>query len=456
MDRVEFDYWRPRDVARLLSLVEAERRYFQEMMAVLPVGVALVSPSLELTMTNRAFRRLMGLERENAADRRLDVLLDMPSLRDRAREVLETRSPHSILSHDTETAKGKRTLLLSLQPFRDWSEEGAPEILLTLEDVSDMVTTQLPPAPPREIAEAPAPEPTPAMAAASAMIRAKLTTPPEPEREPAVAPAPVAEAAPAPQPLSPLLENAAHWRLDVASMNFESVDVPAGLAEAGLPKDAWSEGVDFWSGRVVSAHLPLVKSFYEQAIAGMPLHSVEYRAVTAAANRTLWLRDVIRPVLDESGRITHLEGATCEVTHLRQREDSIAQSLKVDALTRLAGRVAHECNNLLTILGGHGEELLHSLSPDIPARPSHRKAPRQGRCARIRTGWRRRRRRPSRQDRHRAHRRERQQRRPRNGEQRRRASGRRHGARPGPRTASPNRTGDPSRPPRRWSTPAAP
>jgi hypothetical protein len=56
MDRVEFDYWKPRDVARLLSLVEAERRYFQEMTALLPVGVALVSPSLDL-MTSRAFRR---------------------------------------------------------------------------------------------------------------------------------------------------------------------------------------------------------------------------------------------------------------------------------------------------------------------------------------------------------------------------------------------------------------
>jgi hypothetical protein len=38
MDRVEFDYWKARDVARLLSLVVAERRYFQEMMALLPVG----------------------------------------------------------------------------------------------------------------------------------------------------------------------------------------------------------------------------------------------------------------------------------------------------------------------------------------------------------------------------------------------------------------------------------
>ncbi len=111
-----------------------------------------------------------------------------------------------------------------------------------------------------------------------------------------------------------------------------------------------------------------MKSFYEQALAGTPLHSVEYRATTTNPERALWLRDEIHVVRDESGAIAHFDGATTDVTHLRQREDSAAQAQKVEALTRLAGRVAHECNNLLTILGGHGEELLHSLSPDNPLR----------------------------------------------------------------------------------------
>jgi signal transduction histidine kinase len=120
---------------------------------------------------------------------------------------------------------------------------------------------------------------------------------------------------------------------------------------------------------VVSAHLPLVKSFYEQALSGMALHSVEYRAVTTGARpHVVASRCHPAPSGTEAGIITHLEGATNEVTQLRQREDSISQAQKIDALTRLAGRVAHECNNLLTILGGHGEELLHSLAPDNPLR----------------------------------------------------------------------------------------
>jgi CheY-like chemotaxis protein/signal transduction histidine kinase len=329
MDRVEFDYWKPRDVARLLSLVENERRYFQEMMALLPVGVALVAPALDLTMTNRAFRRLMGIERENTAERRLDDLLSMPTLGEHVREVISTRAPRSILSHDFETAQGKRTMLLWLQPFRQWDDEGIPEILVTLEDVTDMVPGLLP-APP-------------------------------------VAPPPPALPA-APAPMAALLANAVLWRVNAVGMRFEAVEIPASLHDANLPGDAWRMGADFWSGRVVSAHLPLVRSFYEQVLAGVPLQSVEYRATTIGAGRTVWLRDVIRAIQDQSGAVTQIEGATTEVTHLRQREDSMAQALKIDALTRLAGRVAHECNNLLTILGGHGEELLHSLSPDNPLR----------------------------------------------------------------------------------------
>ena len=363
MDRVEFDYWKPRDVARLLSLVEAERRYFQEMMAMLPVGVALLSPGLDLTMTNRAFRRMLGIEREGVGLRKLDDLLGMPSLSDRVNETMASRASRSFLSPNTDTPSGKRTLLLSLQPFREWDDESAPEILLTLEDVTDLVGKPVPaiegaPVPSLEIEAAaapPPPPPTPAMAAASAMIMAKLS-PAAPAPQPTLEPAP------------PAWPSALLWRADAASMRLESVEIPASLAQAGLPQEAWRAGADFWSGRVVSAHLPLVRSFYEQVLAGTPLNSVEYRATTESGGRTVWLRDVVRVVRNESGGIVHLEGSTSEVTQLRQREDSIAQSHKIDALTRLAGRVAHECNNLLTILGGHGEELLHSLSPDNPLR----------------------------------------------------------------------------------------
>jgi signal transduction histidine kinase len=52
-----------------------------------------------------------------------------------------------------------------------------------------------------------------------------------------------------------------------------------------------------------------------------------------------------------------------------------------DAVSRLAGGVAHEFNNLLTVIGGHAELLLDALPADHPARVSAmeiRKAARSG------------------------------------------------------------------------------
>lgn len=364
MDRVELDLWKPRDVSRLLSLVEAERRYFQDLMALLPVGVALVSPSLSLTLTNRAFRRMLGIDRDAAADRKLDELLDMKSLQERVRETISTRQSSSVLNPSTPTPRGPRSLLVNLQLFREWDDEGVPEVLVTLEDVTDMVGAPvarvIEPAEPAALPSTVSPTKPLSPTAAAALIMSRLQSPAPPAAVPAAAPPPAAEPTFAAAP-------AITWRIDPSTLVFAKVQWPAELSDVALPKEAWRAGADFWNGRVVAAHLPLVKSFYDQLLSGAPLHTVEYRAVTTSG-RSLWLRDTARLVRDADGKPLAIEGATAEVSSFRQREDSITQAHKIDALTRLAGRVAHECNNLLTILGGHGEELLHSLSPDNPLR----------------------------------------------------------------------------------------
>jgi len=54
---------------------------------------------------------------------------------------------------------------------------------------------------------------------------------------------------------------------------------------------------------------------------------------------------------------------------LRESEELLLRTQKMDAIGRLAGGVAHDFNNLLTAIQGHSELLLADLDADSPVRP---------------------------------------------------------------------------------------
>ena len=311
------EQWRAREVARLLALVEAERRYYQEIIAVMPVGLALFDSELSFVSANRSFREIFGLSSSALAKTRLRDLFPGGEVEYRIDEVLESGEAQRNITVEYVTPEGPRALRLSIQPFRGWGEEADNEVLLVVEDL----------------------EAKPSEAALKVNGHA-----------------------------GSLLENidAIVWERDPETLRYLYV-AGRGADILGYPPEEWTAAGDFDQKRVHPEDRDWVRAFYKATISCTDSRSCEYRALTADG-RTLWLRDVIRVIRDENGTPVKLSGITVNVDAEKLHDEQVIQAEKIAALGRLAGKVTHDCNNLLMIVSGYSEELLDKLPADNTAR----------------------------------------------------------------------------------------
>jgi hypothetical protein len=90
---------------------------------------------------------------------------------------------------------------------------------------------------------------------------------------------------------------------------------------------------------------------------------------------------IVSPLRDGEGRISGAMGLAIDETERKQLEGEVRQSQKLEALGRLAGGVAHEFNNLLTVMLGHTELLFPRLVDDGKGLASLREIRNAGRRA---------------------------------------------------------------------------
>jgi len=354
MERADLEQWKAREVARLLALVETERRYYQEIVASIPVGLLVLSADLAIISANRAIKKIFGLRSGDSVRGRLDTLLPGWVL-DRVLAVLENGAPETGVLVETEHEM-KRTLRVGILPIRNWDDEAEQEALLSIEDITGLQTPAPAPAPAVEEVIVPV-EPV-AENVAETVVTEPVEEAPVPVQIPEE-PVPVAETQAF--PASDLIDNldAIVWAVELPSMHFLFVSAHAQLM-LGFATDQWTGNTSFWSDRVFASDREWVTQSYQRAIDKGEGHACEFRAV-AADGRLMWLRERARILKDSEGRANYLIGVTVDVTERRQLEDQLVQSERIEAMTRLASRMAHDLNNMLMILTGYGEELLTSI-----------------------------------------------------------------------------------------------
>jgi two-component system cell cycle sensor histidine kinase/response regulator CckA len=81
-----------------------------------------------------------------------------------------------------------------------------------------------------------------------------------------------------------------------------------------------------------------------------------------------WANGVTTALYDDAGSLVGYTKVMRDMTAEREAEDRLREAQKLQAVGRLAGGVAHEVNNMMTVVGGFGELLMAHPPLDATAR----------------------------------------------------------------------------------------
>ncbi|MEO8100266.1 MAG: response regulator [Acidobacteriota bacterium] len=311
-----------------MALVETERRYYQELVAALPVPLAVLSADLSMVWANRSFRRVFGLRTEDLRRRDIEQILPIAGLADAIRAAQTQGSAATPLALQV----GGQYSRLAIVPLRgiydsSGSDESEEETLLMLEVGID---------PAAPVA------PTPTGDKGTTAEVSLVVAPSVPPNLPAII-----------------------WQADAESFEFRSV---AGSAEEllGYAAAHWIERAGFFEERMHPEDRAATMDLYREALAKGGDANAEFRAVSSAG-QSVWCRETIRvSPAGAEGTSRLISGVLTGIGQRKQFEQQSLTASRLEAIQSLAGRLAHDLNNPLMIITGYGEEMLQSLGAAHP------------------------------------------------------------------------------------------
>lgn len=153
----------------------------------------------------------------------------------------------------------------------------------------------------------------------------------------------------------------------------------------GLPAARFYENPKLWRDCVHPDDQRTVADVYDTELTRPSGRDVQmlYRIVRPDG-KIRWIHDRMVIHRTDTGEVDSLSGITEDITDARELEDQLRQAQKMEAVGRLAGGVAHDFNNVMTVILGYSAVLLQELSQNSSARYFVQEIQRAGeRCAAL-------------------------------------------------------------------------
>lgn len=153
------------------------------------------------------------------------------------------------------------------------------------------------------------------------------------------------------------------WRLDTNEWFFS----PRYLITLGYQPGEVDLNLSELRNQVHPDDRAAVEHAQDTLISGQqPSCTVEFR-VRCKDGRYIWMRSTAKVVeRDEFGIPRRIVGARTDITERKALEQEFLQAQKMESIGRLAGGVAHDFNNFLTVINGNAALMLESILPEDP------------------------------------------------------------------------------------------